>query len=358
MEFRSQVFNRRRRPSPSDPGVATPVMYGNGLHLPVRPAMVPDLLERARAAALPSADDDFLVDWAGIRTRIPMLPWAPAELAGTVRTELPIPDDGYRSEAEEYAGLVLSLTNEREDYRVLEVGAGWAPWAVMGVALARRMGKQAHGIAVEADGLRAGWAVQHGADNGLSVSRITGDSDEIARALEPLALNGSARADLTVVQAAAWHEPTTLRFPILENHDMGGAVNPTDHPTMDNRGAHFDYVEVPTVTLASLVGDDTIDLMHIDLQGFELDVIMPALELIESRVRFLAVGTHNRYVEGMLQEMLLPREWALLMESPCTSVFDGVKPTLTGFTVQDGNQLYANSRFRDADPMVIRSPRP
>jgi len=31
-----------------------------------------------------------------------------------------------------------------------------------------------------------------------------------------------------------------------------------------------------------------------------------------------------------------------------------VKPTLTGFTTQDGNQLYANSRFRDADPIVIR----
>ena len=76
--------------------------------------------------------------------------------------------------------------------------------------------------------------------------------------------------------------------------------------------------------------------------------------LIEQKVRFLAVGTHNRYVEGMLQETLLPREWALLMESPSTSMFDGVKPTLTGFTVQDGNQFYANSRFRDGDPRIIR----
>ena len=56
----------------------------------------------------------------------------------------------------------------------------------------------------------------------------------------------------------------------------------------------------------------------------------------------------------MLQEHLLKREWALLMESPCTAVFDGVKPSLTGFTTQDGNQLYANSRFRDADPLLIR----
>jgi hypothetical protein len=86
----------------------------------------------------------------------------------------------------------------------------------------------------------------------------------------------------------------------------------------------------------------------------ELEVILPALELIERKVRFLAVGTHNRYVEGMLQQTLLRREWALLLESPSTAIFDGVRPSLTGFTVQDGNQLWANSRFRDAHPMLIR----
>jgi hypothetical protein len=42
------------------------------------------------------------------------------------------------------------------------------------------------------------------------------------------------------------------------------------------------------------------------------------------------------------------------MESPSTAIFDGVKPSLTGFTVQDGNQLWANSRFRDAADLVIR----
>ena len=103
-----------------------------------------------------------------------------------------------------------------------------------------------------------------------------------------------------------------------------------------------------------LAGDEPTDLLHVDLQGMELDVILPALELIEQKVRFLAVGTHNRYVEGMLQDTLLRREWALLFESSCTAIFDGVRPSLTGFTIQDGNQLWANSRFRDAHPMLIR----
>lgn len=324
-------------------------MCGNGLHLPVRPEMWPDLLERGRAADLPAAEDVYLVDWAGIRTRIPMLAWAPQDLAGTTSTALPIPSDGYRSEAEEYIGTILSIPNSRSDYVVAEVGAGWAPWVVMGVVLAERQGKSARGIAVEAEARRAGWALQHAQDNGLSATLIDGAVVDLTAGVD------TSAAHVTVVQAAAWPEFTTLRFPVIDEHDMGGAVNPTDHPTMDNRGAHFTYVDVPTVTLDALFANEpVIDLLHVDLQGFELDVILPALELIERKVRFLAVGTHNRYVEGVLQETLLRREWALLMESPCTAVYDGVKPTLTGFTVQDGNQFYANSRFRDADPVIIR----
>lgn len=323
-------------------------MFGNGLHLPVLPDSWPPILERARAPHLPDDEGVFLVDWAGIRTRIAMLAWAPAEFAGTVSTSLPIPSDGYRSEAEEYVGLVLSIVSDRDDYVVVEVGAGWAPWAVMGAVVGQRLGKTARGIAVEADGERARWAIQHVVDNGLSVMHV--DGRDVVDAV------GTRSADVTVVQAAAWSERTTLRFPVLDDRDMGGAVNPTDHPTMDNRGAHFEYVDVPTITLDALLANEpVVDLLHVDLQGFELDVLLPALELIEAKVRFLAVGTHNRAVEGMLQQTLLAREWALLMDSPCTCVYDGVKPTLTGFTVQDGNQLYANSRFRDADPLIIRT---
>ncbi len=328
----------------------TEVMLGNGLHVPVRPESVVPILQKLRALDKPDHERDFRVDWAGIRTRITMLPWAPAELAGTTSDRLPVPTDGYRSEAEEYVGLALSLTNEREDYRIVEVGAGWAPWAVMGVTLAKRNGKSAVGIAVEADATRADWAMQHALDNAIAPIRIQGTSAEIAAHI-PL-----SESELIVVQAACWSEETTLRFPVLTEDDMGGAVNTDEKANMDYRGAFFDHVEVPTVTLQTLIGGhQPTDLLHIDLQGRELDVILPNLELIAQKVRFLAVGTHNRYVEGMLQDQLLRREWALLMESPCSTNFDGVKPSLTGFTTQDGNQLYANSRFRDADPIIIRS---
>ena len=326
------------------------VMFGNGLHLPVTPEMVVQVLQRMRAEDKPDNEGVFRVDWAGVRTRITMLPWAPQELAGTTSDRLPVPTDGYRSEAEEYVGLALSLHNERDCYRIVEVGAGWAPWAVMGIELAKRKGKKALGIAVEADAMRAGWAVQHARDNHIAVEHLVGSSAEVRERVL------TSSAELKVVQAACWNEETTLKFPVLTEDDMGGAVSTDADARMDYRGAFFDHIEVPTVALETLLAsEEPTDLLHIDLQGRELDVILPNLELIAQKVRFLAVGTHNRYVEGMLQDQLLQREWALLMESPCTTVLDGVKPTLTGFTVQDGNQLYANSRFRDADPIIIRT---
>ena len=339
---------RRRAHTEQRPAVPTPrPMLGNGLHLVLDDAGTRVLLERLREHSPPAHEGTFLVDWAGIRTRIGMLPWAPQELAGSMSADLPIPDDGYRSEAQEYAALALSLVSERTDYRIVEIGAGWAPWAVMGAVLAHRAGRPVTAIAVEADALRASWAVQHAQDNGLQ-AHLVGPA-ELAATLA----RSAGEPVVHVVPAGAWPERTTLRFPVLGSSDMGGAVTAEVSPVIDYRGAHLAHVEVETVTLNDLLGDTT-DLLHVDLQGMELEVLLPALPLIEERVRFLAVGTHDRYVEGMLQRTLLSREWALLAESPSTAVFDGVKPTLAGFTVQDGNQLYANPRFRDADDLVTR----
>ena len=56
----------------------------------------------------------------------------------------------------------------------------------------------------------------------------------------------------------------------------------------------------------------------------------------------MAVGTHSRLTEGQLQDFFLSRGWGLLIDEPCTAVFTMTHPTLQGFTVQDGNQLYEN----------------
>ena len=333
-------FARRARRESADPEPAIPTIpsLGNGVSVPITPDQYPVLLESMRAATLPSADDEILVDWMGVRTRIAMLPWAPRELVGRVSTDLPIPDDGYRSEDSEYAALAEALLSARHTFRIVEVGAGWAPWAVAGLVVARRMGLAAKGIAVEADPVKAQWAHQHAEDNGLTVERIGGTPDEIASALAVPQMS-----DMRLVVAAVWYEATILQFPLVSADDMGAAVWTLPGTDVDYRGAHVPHRDVPSVTMRDLLLDNQLtDLLHVDVQGLEYELLSATAGDVQDRTRLMNVGTHSRWNEGMLQEFFLSRGWGLRIDQPCKAHFTMTHPTLPGFTVQDGNQLYEN----------------
>ena len=310
--------------------------------------MTPDdvavLLESLRADTLPEAGTDFLVDWSGIRTRIPMLPWAPQHLAGATHSTLPIPDDGYRSEDVEYASLAEALRTASKTFRIVEVGAGWAPWSVSGIVYARRRGLRATAVAVEADPTRAGWAVQHAIDNDVTVELIEGTSAEIGGRL----LSGHGDAELLVVLAAGWHTTTTLQFPEIDEADMGAAVWTLQGTDVDYRGAHLRHRDVAAISLDTLLATRTqTDLLHIDVQGVEFELLQPMSDSVQANVRLMAIGTTNRLVEGQLQQHLLARGWGLLVDDPCTAHFVMTHPTLSGFTVQDGTQLWENPFLRE-----------
>lgn len=336
---------RRKAAPASAPDVTAPHVpsLGNGWTVPLTPNDYPALLEVLRDDAVGQPDPGMLVGWDGVRTRVDMLPFAPDELAGTVSTALPIPDDGYRSEAEEYVALAQAITTAVDTFRIVEVGAGWAPWSVAGIVVARRRGLTATGIAVEADTERSEWAMRHAADNGVAAELVTGSPDDIAAALrEPWGVT-----ELRVVRAAGWHTRTTLQFPDLDTGDMGGAVWTLPGTDVDYRGAHLAHHDVPSVTMADLLDAPTVtDLLHVDVQGVESRLLIASADDIQSRVRLMAVGTTDRGNEGRLQEFFLPRGWGLAIDEPCTTHFTMTHPTLAGFTVQDGLQLWENPFLR------------
>ena len=330
-------------PAPEAPAAPVVPSLGNGLTVPIRPEDYPALLETLRADDLPPASPEFYVDWDGIRTRISLLPWAPPELAGRVSTDLPIPDDGYRSEDAEYAALAQALATARDTFRIVEIGAGWAPWSVSGIVQARRRGLRAAGIAVEADEARSAWALQHAADNDVTAELIEGSPGEIvSRLAEPW-----GDVELRVVRAAGWHETTTMQFPDLDPGDMGGAVWTLPGTDVDYRGAHLTHHDVSAVAVAELLtAPEVTDLLHVDVQGVEFDIVEPSIDAIQGAVRLMAVGTTDRLSEGRLQAHLLPRGWGLAIDNPCTAVFTMTHPTLAGFTVQDGMQFWENPFLR------------
>ena len=331
-------------PEPSPPAPPVVPSLGNGIAVPVTPDMCRDLLESMRASQPPAAGQEFYVDWTGVRTRVTMLPWAPYELRGQTVTDLPIPDDGYRSEDVEYAALAQALATAEGTFRIVEVGSGWAPWVVQGIVVARRRGLSAYGIAVEADVRRSEWAMQHAADNDIDAELITGSPAEIAEALA----RPRGDVEMRVVRAAGWHTTTMLQFPDIDEDDMGAAVWTLPGTDVDYRGAHLSHHDVPAVSIASLLADEVLtDLLHVDVQGVEFELLEPASDDIQRSVRLMMVGTTNRLAEGQLQQHFLSRGWGLLVDAPCDAVFTMTHPTLSGFTVQDGNQLWENPFLRE-----------
>lgn len=323
---------------------------GNGIAVPITDAEFPELLESLRDPSPPDPESDFLVDWMGVRTRIPMLPWAPGEFAGTTNCELPIPDDGYRSEDFEYAALARSLRDVADHpFRVIEIGAGWAPWAVAGLVAARRRGVAGFGIAVEADARKCEWACQHARDNGLSVTRVAGKPKHLPKRLREAANSWNGRdQQLLVVESAAWHETGTVEFPDAPVDDMGTAVWTMPGTDVDYRGAHLRHREIPAIAIQDLLAairnldDAPVDLLHVDVQGVEFELLERTAGVIQDNTRLMAVGTHNRLSEGQLQYFFLERGWGLLIDKPCKARFTMTHPTLSGFTEQDGMQLWEN----------------
>jgi len=271
-----------------------------------------------------------------------MLTWAPAELAGTTDTDLPIPDDGYRSEDFEYVALARAAQGITDHpIRMVEVGAGWAPWAVAALVHARRQGIGGIAVAVEADPRRCQWACMHAQDNGIAATMVSGKPRQLAgRLSKAVQSHRPDQLQLVIIQAAAWHESGTVEFPETPIEDMGTAVWTLPGTNVDYRGAHLRHKEVPAISVRELL--EAIRSAGDDVQGVEFELLQQTADAVQEHTRLMAVGTHNRWSEGQLQFFFLERGWGLIIDKPCKAHFTMTHPTLSGFTEQDGMQLYEN----------------
>ena len=223
--------------------------------------------------------------------------------------------------------------------------------AVAAMVQARKRGLPGIAVAVEADPRKCRWAVQHAEDNSIPVSVVSGKPRQLVRRLrEALKHSSAAGHHLVVVQAAGWVETGTVQFPEAPVDDMGTAVWTLHGTDVDYRGAHLAHQKIPAIAIADLLesicstGTDAapVDLLHIDVQGVEFELLQATAGSVQEHTRLMAVGTHSRWSEGQLQYFFLERGWGLLIDSPCTAHFTMTHPTLSGFTEQDGMQLYEN----------------
>jgi FkbM family methyltransferase len=251
----------------------------------------------------------FITDFLGVRTSTDFVSTV-RHLDGTVMG-YPVPSC-WHAIALEYIAALRAVLEATESFCVVELGAGWGPWIVTSGAAAKQIGiGSLRLVAVEADSAHCGMIRSHVQENGLS--NVT-----------------------EIVRAAVTGKDGTARFPIITDPASGYGAS------VDTQGA-CGYVSVPAYTISTLLREiESVDFLHIDIQGTELEAIRASLDVMQAKVRRMFVGTHSRRIEVELSEEMAAAGWILENEQPCIfqTSEDGERSLY-----MDGCQVYRNTKL-------------
>jgi FkbM family methyltransferase len=284
-----------------------------------------DLFSDARPEPAPG----FVTDFLGTRTRTSSLWDAARAFDGQVMSR-PVPHDLF--EAIEWIGLLKAVASARGGrFAMMELGAGWGPWLAAGAVAARHRGiASLKLLGVEADPGRFALMQQHFRDNGL---------DPEAHRL---------------ICAAVGVEAGHARWPRIGDPANAGGARPVRQEgvgldaadTAYMQGQLDDHVEVRIVPLAGLLEQEPVwDLVHVDVQGWEATLCSGAIEALNTRARWLIVGTHSRVLDGRMIDILHTAGWVLENEKPTRFQYEAQQPSLELMTQVDGAQIWRNPRL-------------
>jgi FkbM family methyltransferase len=282
----------------------------------------PDIELIAKYAVSAPAIEGMITDFLGIKTRPEFLPWA-AGFAGNVISDLPVPDDSLRAETIEYIAFFSSLeAAPAGSFTMAELGASYGPWLCVGAVLARRTGRRrARLTALEASSFFFERIPQHLQDNAISLNE-----------------------NIRLVRGALAEKPGRLHFPLVQSAWENGGQAVVGNAERDYVGRTVQHEEVPAYTLDQVLPQETIDFLHIDVQGAEGVVIPAAIDFLSSYVRGLFIGTHSREIEGILLKTMHAAGWRLQRERPVKFEYFADRPSVTGWTTRDGGQFWMNPR--------------
>ena len=221
----------------------------------------------------------------------------------------------------EWIALAESVRAARRKFTMIELGAGYGRWIVAGAMLARRLkpGLPIKLVGVEAEPMHFAWMRQHFTDNDLDP------------ALHEL------------VEAAVAAESGTTYF--------CGA----DDPSLDygqhvySTGADFDTSRlsprpVPAVGINDLLaGHDCVDLVDIDIQGYERVIVPAGIDEMNKRVRRIYIGIHEPMeIATELTEIFTRNGWRNIVSFPFKSE---VETEYGRISFTDGCQDWLNPRL-------------
>ncbi|MBA2462981.1 MAG: FkbM family methyltransferase [Actinobacteria bacterium] len=217
---------------------------------------------------------------------------------------LPIPNEDYF----EWITLLEAVAEADGLFTMVELGAGWGKWLVNGAVAARRRRLPYRLIGVESEPTHFRWMKRHMADN-----RVTRDTRWLVKAAVAA---DEGHVWFHVGEAADWYGQAIANAPPDKAPGTLARVGESLWRLI-GKPEERSVRRVRAVTLESLLRDEQmVDLIDIDVQGAEADVLEPAAEVLDEKVRRIFVGTHSRDNEERVRQLFSGLGWSCSFDFP------------------------------------------
>jgi FkbM family methyltransferase len=233
-------------------------------------------------------------------------------------TDYPMPSE----EIFEWIALLEAVLAARDTFVMMDLGAGYGRWSVAAACAIRRRRPELkyHLVAVEAEPTHFAWLKQHFRTNGINPDMHT---------LIEAAVNGSGEpAPFTVGHPQEWY---------------GQAIVPEGSGFGNWPEARV--VRVNAVTLPQLLtAVHRCDLIHMDIQGAELECIESSIDELTVKTRRVHVATHSVQIDERLERIFTGADWQGLALYGCGS---HAETPFGQVPFQDGIQYWLNPLLGD-----------
>lgn len=283
-------------------------------------------LIKSNAIENQTGNPGFFTNAFGVLIKPDYFPFVLAGKGGTVE-EIPIPSN-WHADIAEFGAAFRAIELSGNTFNMVELGCGWGCWMNITGVVAKRKGKK------------------------VKIYGVEGAKGNIQLANDALTTNGFLPEEYEVFHGIATAKPGFALFPVYDQPGLswGGKplfdISAREAEKLVRSGR---YMKLPQVTISEL-GDKIgrIDLLHVDIQGGELELIPNAINPITKTVAYLLIGTHSRQIEGVMHDTLLKAGWILEIERPAIiEVGEKIKNQV------DGVQGWRNPRLLPNDASLV-----
>jgi FkbM family methyltransferase len=234
----------------------------------------------------------------------------------------------------EWLDICESIDCATNQYTFVELGAGYARWAVIAYYLAsmcRSLSTKL--IIVEAEPTHYAWILENLETNNISIE----DHDLYNGAID----NVEKQVLFEVGNSSRCYGQS-----IVNDHIINMLWRKIKYWYQRNiKSGYYNsgLSSVRTYILSSILSDiDLVDLIHMDIQGKEYDVLSASIDILNDKVKRLHIGTHSSEIENNLRELMSVNGWHCLRDFNRNSLND---TPFGEIRFEDGIQTWVNQRI-------------